>query len=507
MSLSIARDRRDWPEVVRLIAAHWPELFDDEPEALDEALRATPLNAFQADPRAAAVRDIRLHTSADAVDRVLGSASMPDPADIASLEVIARSDRALHLLSVAAGRMIALRVRGRMTPAICLAVLVERLGHIAMVHQPALIESRLPSALLQAGITRGLADDLQGAAVTLRDAYERSPHSRTAHVGRDAAAKSALFLALAGEIDTARRWLQRHDDAPTVTGWHRPRVELSADLARALVAIESLDEVGAETAVHRLEQPVNSEQNWAAAVTFAVARHALAWGDRLGALEDVSRDRLRFADYLGDHTTLGPLLCQAEVDLRLSVGQWRRAQDAMAGQPEHPLVSVAAARTALFAGEPASAAKLTAAAIAEAHSPRVRMEALGVQVAANLRLSQPSPAANSWDHLAAAVRRTGARLIGLGVCQADRRRVAADPGAVGAGVRDLYPALAEPLQLTSQQRLVLAGLAAGEGLKEIAARAHLSYNTVKTHAKALYRRLDAKTRDEALARAFEAGLL
>lgn len=509
VSLRGACERGDWAEAVRIIASHWGDLFDDAPEALDEALRVTPVNAFQADPRAAAVRDIRLHSSADAVDRVIGAASTPDASDIEALEAIARSDRALHLLSVAASRMIAFRVRGQMPRAAGLAELVERLGKIAVVHQPALISPRLPAALLQAGITRGLADDLAGATVTLREAYERSPQSRTGHVGPDAAVKSALFCALAGEIDRARMWLQRHDDAGEVTGWHRPRVQLTTDLARALVATESLDELSAGAVVARLEQPVTSEQGWAPVVTYAVARHALAWGDRLHAAETVRQDRSRLREWLGEGTTLGPLLRQAESDLNLALGSIRRAELVAAEGAAHPAGLASAARVALLGGDHDAALRLAVTAATQAATPRIRMEALAVQSAAHLHRDATEAAVESWDHLVSGVRRTDARLIALGVNAVDRERLVAlgGRGADIGGARDLFPGGGEPVQLTAQQRLVLEGLVDGRGLKQIAAQAHLSYNTVKTHAKALYRRLNAGTRDEAIARAHAAGLL
>ncbi|WP_307381611.1 response regulator transcription factor [Microbacterium sp. W4I20] len=61
--------------------------------------------------------------------------------------------------------------------------------------------------------------------------------------------------------------------------------------------------------------------------------------------------------------------------------------------------------------------------------------------------------------------------------------------------------------LTARQVLVLQGLDQGLTLRQIGARQHLSVNTMKTHAKALYRRLGVNNRDEALARAHDLGLL
>ena len=54
---------------------------------------------------------------------------------------------------------------------------------------------------------------------------------------------------------------------------------------------------------------------------------------------------------------------------------------------------------------------------------------------------------------------------------------------------------------------VLRGLASGLSRREIGAQLYISLNTVKTHTRELYRKLDATTRSEAIARAAALGLL
>ena len=44
-------------------------------------------------------------------------------------------------------------------------------------------------------------------------------------------------------------------------------------------------------------------------------------------------------------------------------------------------------------------------------------------------------------------------------------------------------------------------------LREIGQQLYLSPNTVKTHAKAIYRKLDVSTRDDAIARGHDIGIL
>ena len=501
-----ALSAEQWSTAVHLVGLHWSLLLDESRSLLDHALRVIPLTAIQKDARAAAIRDVRLHSSADAVDRMLGAAPLPDADDLEELDGLARSESALNLLSTASSRMIALRVRGRMPRAVQLGVLVERFARIAAVHQPQLIAGRLPAALLQAGITRGLADDVKSALLTLRDAYERGEESRVAYVTRDAAGKSALFSALDGDVEQARVWLERHDRAPEADGWQRSRIELTVQVARALIATEGLRADQAAACVALLEQPVNAEQSWGPAVSYARARYALAWGDRLGALDALGTDRVRFADWLGEGTTLGPLLLQAAVDLHLSLHQRRRAGDLLNRHPEHALVEVMRARTALAEGDSASALRRTSAALTETLSSRARVDLLITRVVAMAQQGRPEAAADQSSDIVAAVRERGLLFPIL----------AAPPNIRGLfdgilpdahGARETLPTDNQHVQITRQQQSVLVGLEKGLSVREMAAQSHLSANTVKTHVRGLYRRLEVSTRDEAVSRAYEVGLL
>jgi LuxR family transcriptional regulator, maltose regulon positive regulatory protein len=78
--------------------------------------------------------------------------------------------------------------------------------------------------------------------------------------------------------------------------------------------------------------------------------------------------------------------------------------------------------------------------------------------------------------------------------------LAQEVGALGANER-----LAEPL--SERELEVLALIAAGESNREIAARLFVSISTVKTHINNLYRKLGARGRTRAAARAKELGLL
>ncbi len=72
---------------------------------------------------------------------------------------------------------------------------------------------------------------------------------------------------------------------------------------------------------------------------------------------------------------------------------------------------------------------------------------------------------------------------------------------------DGNPAARAALGLSARELEVLQELAAGHANKEIAARLHVSPNTVKTHVTNLFAKLGARRRTEAIRRARELGIV
>jgi LuxR family maltose regulon positive regulatory protein len=68
-------------------------------------------------------------------------------------------------------------------------------------------------------------------------------------------------------------------------------------------------------------------------------------------------------------------------------------------------------------------------------------------------------------------------------------------------------ALAGPASLTTAELRVLRLLPTHLSFREMGTRLHVTANTVKTHAHAVYRKLDARSRSEAVVRARNMGLL
>jgi DNA-binding NarL/FixJ family response regulator len=90
----------------------------------------------------------------------------------------------------------------------------------------------------------------------------------------------------------------------------------------------------------------------------------------------------------------------------------------------------------------------------------------------------------------------------------EARDVASAVRMVGMGMTMFAPKSDQPAPLLSErEREVLDLIAAGSTNREIAQRLHLSPHTVKEHTSALYRKLGARNRAEAVQRAQRIGLL
>jgi LuxR family maltose regulon positive regulatory protein len=93
-----------------------------------------------------------------------------------------------------------------------------------------------------------------------------------------------------------------------------------------------------------------------------------------------------------------------------------------------------------------------------------------------------------------------------------RRRVAAcaSPGIMAVRVRGPAPAAAQPTagqELSARELAVLQLLPTDLSLREIGNELYVSLNTVKTHVRNIYAKLRVSTREDAVARAREQGLL
>ncbi|RLV57541.1 DNA-binding response regulator [Aeromicrobium phragmitis] len=138
-------------------------------------------------------------------------------------------------------------------------------------------------------------------------------------------------------------------------------------------------------------------------------------------------------------------------------------------------------------------------------TPRRRLHAAVLEFAFVRRLGQGEVADRVAERIVALVETHGItwplRLLSPG----DAEALATSTGL--RSLRSLLPADTSSLRLTERERILLRELVRGGTEAAIAARQHLSVNTIKSQRRSLYRKLGVRDRDQAVARALELDLL
>jgi LuxR family maltose regulon positive regulatory protein len=373
-----------------------------------------------------------------------------------------------------------------------------------------------------------LTGDLSTALTALEHAHRLSAASAD-RSGQDVAATAASLLALLhavlGEVVAARHWLTRLSSTTTMRagtagcGRAVAHIHLASAAADLLVAVDELDGEAAEAASRRLallEPAASPGPDLWAYVLHAQAHYALHHGDVFAALDRIARSQATRADHLGDSDLATPLLAAARANLLIAAGRANQAQRCLRGVPEHGLLHVPRARLALLGGDTGSAAEIAAdRSWACTASTRDRVEMQLIQAVAAGRSSDLSLAGDAVDRAVRAAREAGLRSAWATVPRTELGRLAhlspalaqllADPAQAPA--REVYPASAVLIGLTYREREVLDQLAGGATLGQAADALAISYNTVKTHAHSLYRKLHVGSRHAAVIEAQRLGLL
>ncbi|GAA4897256.1 LuxR C-terminal-related transcriptional regulator [Actinomycetospora straminea] len=333
----------------------------------------------------------------------------------------------------------------------------------------------------------------------------------------NAAAHLALLACERGELDEAELRARAVVETATEAGWTRMPQVATAYLTLARLTIDR-DELGAaEVWLARLAavEEVAPEPHVQLARSLALAARHDAAGDHEEALSRLRDARAR----AGSWTPPRPLdeqcaLAEADLLARTGAPDAARAIADRLGPARTDAGRVAAARLRRHLDEPVTDVlgdTLTSAL------PRVRTEAclLGALAA------EPERAMALLEDALLTAAPHGLRrpfLAEPALADLLRRRVDRGSGAAGFAVdllarlagrptdREAAPRpLAEPL--TERESTMLRYLASTLSNPEIAAELYVSVNTVKTHQRAVYRKLGATGRREAVHRARDLGLL
>ncbi|WP_433306576.1 LuxR C-terminal-related transcriptional regulator [Actinoplanes sp. CA-030573] len=386
--------------------------------------------------------------------------------------------------------------------------LLELLGAATVTAVPAIAQNRA-IALNNKGLALLWSGDRDEAERCL---WAASSAARTAGVELaeiNATGHLALLQAMSGSVHEAGRLAASACDVADRRGWRYALQTVAAHLARALVHIEALE---LDEARRALEDGLRAHHSDPEAAQRLVAlgvqvRLDTATGDLAAARKRLAEahagrsarlrvpgidrwlllqeSRLDLADdqprrvagrYSGADPSLAEVVCRAQA--AYDEGAYRRAEILLAEAPAGPRDTISGVEAGILRalvadarGYPVQAADLLGEAVALAGREGIRrpLAAPGPRLAALLRrlqlLGEPAPAG---------------------------RAAPAGPAVEGLSVRE-----AEVL------RYLTTMLTAAE----IATQLGLSVNTVKAHMRAVYRKLGASRRSEAVALARENGLL
>jgi LuxR family maltose regulon positive regulatory protein len=514
-ALRHALDAQDQALIIEVVEAGWRTLMERHRDLLFQAVMAVPRDVISGSTRSLAVRDLVLHQPDDDVLNVVLQPAT-DSEDVADL---ARSSSVADVLDTGTALLHVLDRRGRYDLALSQAGVLEDVASAARGADNDEVAEQVAGTATSVGVIRLLADDLEGGARALEHAYNYASDIPNARLSGDAAGILALALALRGEVERARSWLDRRGAATSASAINRLSGPGSAfaQTALTLVALELLDTSAAGAALADLDDDAPFQQNWAFAA-YARAQHALYVGDPVGGLRILDEVRARHATRAGVGSTAGPLLAATEAELLLACGRGNEANGVLNGtHSHHPMLQVGHARLALLGGQPAAALRRTRdVTSSRTGGRRTQLDMLLIRGIAHHRLEQPRSAADAIGFAIRAARASASLRPFAAVSRAELEAIAEhlDPADADflsnpalRAVVPVFPRNVGLVRLTGRERLLLTRMAAGESKSQIAEHLFISVNTAKSHLRSLYRKLDANTRDQAIARAGALGLL
>jgi LuxR family maltose regulon positive regulatory protein len=337
-----------------------------------------------------------------------------------------------------------------------------------------------------------------GGLSTVSGWLDLLPAQTVARDPRLSAARAWIALHL-GRFQDAHHWIEAiHAAAAEAVEQDSLQAQLVA--LRAVHLFKTGELAAALAAARRAITLDFHDAPHARSAAHSVYGSALYFSGSIDEAHDALRRAVSLAETIGDHRhriyALGYLaliaaesgqLAAAEHQIRRATGSSRDLTDG-----EHfvnAMVPLAAATVLDMRGEKAAAADAAQQAVNLArHGAAIPELAKALALRAKIL-------ADLGDHHSAAASRTQATAL-----LADR----ADPTTAATAPDQPCP-LAE--ELTPKEREVLALLATRLSRREIGQRLYVSLNTVKTHQRALYRKLGVANRNTAIKRAHELGLI
>lgn len=313
----------------------------------------------------------------------------------------------------------------------------------------------------------------------------------------------AFAYAVRGESERAASILEQTNglDRDHPTPPHLPHV-----LVQAIVHIEQGHPHDALGLLREIEAQLWVNEHWAFALSTLALAH-LALQPQIG-LDDIERLHMQNHGRPASSAAMS-MLDAARADLAIASGEYARARAILDGDTgsSTPLQLVRA-RLALLSGGEDARQDLRDVLAGPPLWPRARANALVLLAVHEHRFGAPEAAQLSLRRAHALALTTGMRSPFMMIPGPDLHAIAESADiALPDATPDPFGAVLIRIDLTARERIVLHELATRDPLAVIAARQHLSINTIKSQAASVYRKFQVGSRHEVVSAARRQGYL
>lgn len=308
----------------------------------------------------------------------------------------------------------------------------------------------------------------------------------------------AMIHALAGDLVAAQSWVDTALKRPWPDSILNEYTGSLLRIAQAKILLEHGEFDQAEAAIESVWHIIDTIEHW------PTLAHLRAMIDICRGHADEGRERMRaLRRRRGSRMPRSQvrLLDLSESSLALAAGDFAAARDIASRAGDLPTVATGTARVELFNGQHERALRMLGNISADGPEARASLAVLEAVVLNRLQRG---------DDAIIAARRARTIADTYGLTTPFLLIPSEDRELFGIAVPGESPALeagtAVP-RLTERERVILGELLETASVNDIAARLHVSANTVKSQRRTLYRKLGATSREEALAIAIGHGLL
>jgi LuxR family maltose regulon positive regulatory protein len=357
-------------------------------------------------------------------------------------------------------------------------------------------------------------DEFNGGGVsTVSGLLDLLPEETVLQDPRLSVARAWIALSV-GQLDEAAEWIQAIEARHPADGADGDAISAQVVVLRAVHAFKTAE---IDAALERARRAITldlDEAPLARSSAYCIYGSALYFSGSTREAQAAFRQAVKLAEKVGDRRAriyaLGHLalisaehghLADAERQIRRASRSSRDLAD-----PEHlvdVMVSLATAELLRMRGDMAAALAAADMAVRSARQGGAILEvvkALSIRAEIVEQLGDHETAKAILDEVSTLLRDCADAGI------ASKRPASAQRGA-GAAVTTRHPGSPVTEELTPKELEVLRLLATRLSRREIGERLYVSLNTVKTHQRAVYRKLGVEHRGAALNRARELGLL